>query len=93
MRESTLEKQLVSEVKKIGGLAPKWTSPGNRGVPDRLIIFPDGVIIFVEMKAPGKPLAPLQEKWKKELLKRGHQHYTIDSVESIVRFIEEVRPK
>lgn len=93
MRESTLERRLVREVTRIGGLAPKFVSPGNSGVNDRLVILNDGVTIYVEMKAPGKPLRPLQERWKRMLLKRGHRYYKIDSVEDIDRFIQEVMPK
>ncbi|OME86513.1 MULTISPECIES: VRR-NUC domain-containing protein [Paenibacillus] len=93
MRESTLERRLVRKVKAIGGEAPKWVSPGERGVPDRIVILPNGQTIYVEMKAPGKPLAPLQERWKRKLLGMGHMHYKIDSVEDIDRFIQEVMPK
>ncbi|BFH60729.1 VRR-NUC domain-containing protein [Paenibacillus azoreducens] len=93
MRESALERRLVREVKDIGGEAPKWVSPGNRGVPDRIVLLPNGQTIYVEMKAPGKHLSPLQERWKRKLLKMGHQHYKIDSNEDIDRFIQEVMPK
>ena len=93
MRESTLERRLVREVERIGGLAPKWVSPGNRGVPDRLVILPGGRTVYVEMKAPGKPLQPLQEKWARKLRKLGHDVYKIDSDEGINRFIQEVMPK
>ena len=93
MSESKLEKRLVSEVKRIGGSAPKWTSPGNRGVPDRLVILPGGRTIYVEMKAPGKPLEPLQFRWAKILRNMGHQVYKIDSNEDIDKFINEVMPK
>ncbi|WP_281759558.1 VRR-NUC domain-containing protein [Alicyclobacillus hesperidum] len=90
MRESTLERRLVREVECIGGRAPKWVSPGNRGVPDRIVILPGGRVAFVEMKAPGKPLAPLQVRWAKILSGLGHRVYRIDSDESIDRFIAEV---
>jgi len=93
MSESKLEKRLVSEVKRIGGRAPKWTSPGNRGVPDRLVILPGGRTIYVEMKAPGKPLEPLQVRWAKILRNMGHQVYKIDSNDDIDKFINEVMPK
>lgn len=91
MRESTLERRLVREVERIGGRAPKWTSPGNRGVPDRLVILPGGRTVYVEMKAPGKPLEPLQEKWARTLRKLGHEVYKIDSLDDIDQFIQEVR--
>ena len=40
MREKDIEKILVAEVRKLGGRAYKWVSPGNDGVPDRIVIFP-----------------------------------------------------
>lgn len=93
MRESAIEKYLVREVERIGGKAPKWVSPGNSGVQDRLVILPGGVTIYVETKAPGKPLKPLQEKWAKTLRDLGHRVYKIDTVEDVDQFIREVMPK
>jgi len=93
MRESPLENRLVREVQRIGGRAPKWVSPGNRGVPDRIVILPDGQTVYVEMKAQGKPLEPLQEKWARTLRKLGHRVYKIDSHEDIDKFIREVSPE
>jgi len=93
MRESALEKKFRQSVERIGGLAPKWTSPGNRGVPDRIVILPGGRVAFAELKAPGKPLEPLQRKWMKRLQARGHQVFKIDSEDDIERFIQEVMPK
>lgn len=54
MLESALERSLVGAVKKIGGRAYKWVSPGETGVPDRIVILPWGKIIFVELKRPGR---------------------------------------
>lgn len=93
MRENSIEKYLVRKVEENGGRAPKWVSPGNRGVQDRLAIFPGGKIAFVETKSPGKPLEPLQKKWARMLLDMGHRVYKIDSVEDVDRFIQEVMPK
>ncbi|MHB1651652.1 MAG: VRR-NUC domain-containing protein [Desulfitobacteriaceae bacterium] len=90
MSESKLERRLVREVERIGGRAPKWVSTGNRGVPDRLVILSGGRTIYVEMKAPGKPLEPLQVRWAKILRNLGHRVYKIDSNEDIDRFITEV---
>lgn len=87
MRESTLEHRLVREVKRIGGEALKWVSPGNRGVPDRLVILPGGRTVYVEMKAPGKPLQPLQERWAKKLRNLGQTVYKVDSEEDIDRLV------
>ena len=50
MREKDIEKILVAEVRKLGGRAYKWVSPGNDGVPDRIVIFPGKAPVFVELK-------------------------------------------
>lgn len=92
MLEKNIERYLVREVERIGGQAPKWASPGNRGVPDRIVILPDGRTIYVEMKAPGKILRPLQRKWRKTLLGMGQEYYLIDSIDAVDRFIRSIHP-
>ncbi len=89
MAESTLEKRLRLEVKKHGGLALKFTSPGRRGVPDRLVLKSGGQVVFVEMKDTGKKLEPLQQKRTEELVNLGFKVYRIDSVSDIHHFIQE----
>ena len=54
MREKQIEQALVKAVRKRGGIALKFVSPGMAGVPDRLVLFPGGRMAFVEVKAPGK---------------------------------------
>ena len=65
MREKYIEKKLVEQVRSLGGIALKLISPGNSGVPDRLVLLPAGKIGFVEMKAPGLLMRPLQVKKKR----------------------------
>ena len=48
----------------MGGIALKFTSPGMAGMPDRLVLLPEGKIYFVELKAPDMDLRPLQLKGK-----------------------------
>ena len=64
MREKDIERKLTKAVKDMGGLAPKFVSPGFDGVPDRLVLLPEGKLAFVELNAEGKKLRPLQEKRK-----------------------------
>lgn len=54
-RENLIEKHLVAEVKKAGGVAYKFISPGHRSVPDRIVLLPGGRIVFVECKHPVSP--------------------------------------
>lgn len=89
--EKDIEQKLNKQVKKLGGIAFKLTSPGRAGMPDRLVLFPGGRIAFVETKAPGKDLRPLQEKRFKQLQSLGFQVFKIDSIESIGEFLDEIR--
>jgi hypothetical protein len=54
MLEKDIEAAFVGRVKSLGGTAEKFTSLNRRSVPDRLVTLPGGVIVFVELKAPGK---------------------------------------
>ena len=63
MREKNIEQQLVKETKLRGGLCEKWNA-GTVGLPDRVVLLPDGKIGFVEVKAPGENPRPIQaEDW------------------------------
>lgn len=80
MRERDIEQYLVKQVRKAGGKAYKWVSPGNDGVPDRIVIFPTG-IVFAEIKAPGKRPTALQTARHRELKALGCEVIVIDSKE------------
>lgn len=90
MLEKDIEKKLKKEVEKTGGTCLKFAIPGRAGMPDRIVLFPGGRIVFVETKAPGKKLRPLQRKRFRQLRHLGFQVYKIDSVVAIKRFIAEV---
>ncbi len=91
MLEKDIEKDLVRAVKDLGGLALKFISPGNRGVPDRIVLLPPGRVYFVELKAPGRPYGPLQRWWRDKLRVLGFKVYKIDSAAGVAEFIAEVR--
>lgn len=60
MRESEVEKYFVQQVALLGGVAEKFKSPGKAGVPDRIVLWPNGRVDFVELKATGEPLGAHQ---------------------------------
>ena len=91
MREKTIEAKLVKTVKNMGGLAPKFISPGLDGVPDRLVLLPGGKLAFIELKAPGKELRPLQVRRKRQLEALGFLVYCIDRPEQIGGIIHEIQ--
>jgi hypothetical protein len=90
MTEKTIEQKLTLMVKKHGGIAPKFVSPGFDGMPDRLVILPDGVIAFAELKAPGKKPRPLQLARHRLLRSLGVRVYVIDSEEQIGGMLHEL---
>ncbi len=91
MREKTVEAKLVAAVKGMGGLAPKFISPGYDGMPDRLVLLPNGILAFVELKAPGKKLRPLQVRRKAQLEGLGFSVYCIDRPEQIGGVLGEIQ--
>lgn len=90
MLEKYIEQRLVTEVKKIGGLALKFSSPGFDGVPDRLILLPKGKMAFVELKALGKTLRPLQEKRKRQLESLGFLVFCVDDIKQIKPILNKI---
>lgn len=91
MREATIEARLVREVRKLGGLCYKFTSPGNPGVPDRIVILPDGRTIYVELKTEIGRLSKLQKWQREELQKRGADVRVLKGLDQVMEFLEEVR--
>ncbi len=91
MREKIIEQKLISAVKSMGGIAPKFVSPGYDGIPDRIVLLPEGRMAFVEIKAPGKMPRPLQTA-RHELLRRlGFKVYVLDRTEQIGGILDEIR--
>ena len=76
--EKTIEHKLVKAVHLMGGLALKFISPGFDGVPDRVVLLPGGKAAFVELKATGKKMRPLQVRRKKQIEALGFSVYCID---------------
>ena len=90
MIEKDIERALVRAVKNMGGISPKFVSPGLDGVPDRIVLLPMGRIAFVELKSPGKKMRPLQIRRKKQLESLGFRVYCIDSTEQIGGVLNEI---
>ena len=91
MREKTIESKLVKAVKDKGGIAPKFVSPGLDGVPDRLVLLPGGKIAFIELKATGKKLRPLQVRRKRQLENLGFSVYCIDRADQIGGILDAIQ--
>lgn len=92
MLEREIEKYLVKRVADAGGIAYKFTSPSNRGVYDRIVLMPDGVTWFVELKSAKGKLSPLQERFRDRLNLLGHRNIVLhskDAVDNFIRILEQ----
>ena len=90
MREQEIELQLVRAVKKMGGRAVKFMSPGFDGMPDRLVLLPGGRCGFVEVKAPGKRPRALQVVRHEMLKELGFKVYVLDAIGQIEEIIDDI---
>lgn len=90
MREKTIEQKLVKAVRSKGGIAPKFVSPGFDGMPDRLVLLPDGKCGFVEVKAPGRKPRPLQRARFSLLRRLGFTVFVLDDEKQIPKMLSEI---
>lgn len=91
MREYVIENEFVKAVRASGGVAYKLTSQTANGLPDRLVLFFPAKTVFVELKAPGKMLRPLQRKRRYQLMKLGFPVLCIDQFSQIKPCIEAIK--
>lgn len=89
--EKEIEQYLTKRVKAIGGLCMKWVSPGNSGVPDRIVMF-QGDVWFVEMKRTGEQARVLQRVVHEKLKGVGMKVFVIDSKDGVDDFISMINP-
>lgn len=87
-QERDIEQELCRQIRAMGGKCPKWTSPGETGVPDRICLLPHGVIAFVETKRPkdGR-LAPKQRYWRRVLRALGFSATVISTPEELEELV------
>ena len=86
MRESELENILVTEIRKAGGRTYKWVSPGNSGVPDRIVLMPAGKIIFVELKTDSGKLGSQQKIQIDRIQSLGQDVRVVKGIRGLIDF-------
>lgn len=79
-------------VRDRGGLCYKFVSPGNPGVPDRIVITPGGRTIYVELKTEVGRLANIQKWQLEEMRKRGAEIRVLRGMDQVKEFVREVMP-
>jgi hypothetical protein len=87
LAERDIERALVQAVEAAGGLAYKFTSPGRRNVPDRIVVLKFWTPQFVELKAPGRDLTAAQKREHERIHAAGGITWVINSVEGVEAFM------
>ena len=87
--EKTLERALVEKIRQRGGICLKLQGNMYAGMPDRLILLPGGIAIFVELKSEGINPRKLQLIRHEELRALGFKVFVIDTHEKLTQFLNE----
>lgn len=86
--EADIEKHFVAQCKKQGWLPEKFTAPGKRSVPDRIVSKTEGDLFLCELKAPGKKPTPKQAEDHRKRRERGFRVYVADTYEAVRQVVE-----
>jgi len=93
MLEKSIERRLVDGVKSVGGKAYKFISPGSPGAPDRIVVLPGGVVMFVELKTKNGKLSAYQEMRIAELRNLNVDVYVLNGKAEVDWFLGVVKEK
>ena len=78
--EKDLEKYLKEKAEAAGGMCVKLACPGTDSMPDRLLLFPNGKMCLVELKASeDKKVKGKQLLKASEIRKMGFPVYFVKS--------------
>lgn len=91
MKEKDIEKILTDGVKGLGGRAYKFISPGNAGVPDRIVVLPGRQPVFVELKTERGAMTALQRVQVGRLEDLGQDVRVLRGAEEVREFLKECR--
>ncbi len=89
LKESQIEHKVCEYSKEVGWLCYKFSSPSNRGVPDRIFIK-NSKLIFIEFKAFGKEPTRLQSFVHKKIRLAGFEVYVVDNFRDGKNIIDNV---
>ena len=88
--EKYLERKLNEAVKMLGGESIKLEARLRAGLPDRMLLLPNGLIVFVELKTKGKKPTQIQTLTHERFRELGFKVEVIDNYNSLLKFIENV---
>lgn len=88
MKEKIVENHFVWAVERAGGKTWKFTSPGRKGVADRIACLPDGNTWFVELKTKGGRLSALQKMFMSDMTLLGQRYACLWTIEQVDEWIK-----
>lgn len=89
IKERDVERALVEHIRKLGGEIRKVVFPGHSGAPDRVVLFPDGELTWVELKSPLGSVAPHQAREHARFRALGQTVLVLRSVTDIKKAFPE----
>jgi len=93
MKEKIVENHFVWAVERIGGKTYKFTSPGRKGVADRIACLPDGSTWFVELKTKGGRLSALQKMFMSDMTLLNQSYACLWTVEQVDEWLKRTTTK
>lgn len=89
--ESEVESHLRTVAEKAGGLCIKFIPDYKRGFPDRILILPEGKLVWVETKRPEGGRVSGAQRVSHEVLRRlGQRVYLVLTKEQADTLVREL---
>ncbi len=88
MKEKIVENHFVWAIERAGGKTYKFTSPGRKGVADRIACLPDGSTWFVELKTKGGRLSALQKMFMSDMTLLNQRYMCLWTIEQVDEWIK-----
>ncbi|KXB21611.1 VRR-NUC domain-containing protein [Xylella fastidiosa] len=88
MREQAIERYLAARARDQGGQTYKVHCINRNGMPDRLVLLPNNVTLWVELKAPGRRCQPHQLREHARLRALGQRVVVVDSFDGVDKALQ-----
>ena len=88
--EKAIERYLVERCREHGLPCLKYSNPNCVGYPDRLIVLPDGLVMWVELKSAGRKPSKIQQARMDDLTDLGHSAVVIDNKAAVDELINAI---
>lgn len=91
--ERDVEARLGKAVREAGGQCVKFVPDAMAGMPDRIVMMPGGVLVWVELKRPDGGVLSTRQKYRHAQLRRLGQRVAVCwSAADVDRLLDELIP-